>query len=141
MKSMPRSLVNVNDIRMVQGAGGAGLLEKARSAFGVGDFFGGQDLDGDKAVQMGVAGFVYDAHAALAELVEDVIMTNRPANHQHYPGIPDLDYVIQSNPGVGPEQITLLPGRGYEFRTTIHATCSITTVECACRGFFLPKVA
>jgi hypothetical protein len=40
---------------------------------------------GDEAVQVGVAGFVHHAHAALAELAGDLVMEEALAGHQGYP--------------------------------------------------------
>ena len=42
---------------------------------------GDQNLDGDKAAELQIAGFVDHAHAAFAELFEDFIMRNGGSNH------------------------------------------------------------
>ena len=56
---------------MVEGGGGAGFLDEAQTAVGVGDLVGAQDFDGDFAVELGVAGTVDDAHPTLSEFVEE----------------------------------------------------------------------
>jgi hypothetical protein len=44
-----------------------------------------QDLDGDKPVQVRVAGLVHDAHAALAELLGNLVMQQPLSDHRGYP--------------------------------------------------------
>ena len=55
---------------------------KRRLRSGSATFSGGQDLDGDEAVQVGVAGLVDHAHAAFAELLEDLVVRERAAGLQ-----------------------------------------------------------
>ena len=59
-----------------------GLLHEAPLALRIGHLFRRQHLDGDEAVQMGVAGFVHDSHPPFAQLLEDLVMSNGPADHQ-----------------------------------------------------------
>ncbi len=84
MKSMPPALVDVvdgDDVGVVQGRGSLGLLHEAALALGVGDLLRRQDLDGDEAVQVRVAGLVDHAHPALAELLEDLVVRDGSAGH------------------------------------------------------------
>jgi len=64
-------LVNANDIRMIQRGQRLGFQFKfARIAL-----FGGQDLDGDVALQAVIAGALHFAHAARAKGREDFVGT------------------------------------------------------------------
>ena len=74
-------VVNGDDVGMIQGGGGLGFLDEAQLAVGVGDLVGRQNLDRDKAVQLRIAGLVDDAHTALAQLLDDLVVRNGPADH------------------------------------------------------------
>lgn len=54
-------------------------------ARGIGDLLRRQDLEGHEAVQVRVAGLIDDAHAAFAELVEDLIVQQPLAGHTASP--------------------------------------------------------
>ena len=75
-------VVDGDDARVVQRAGRARFLDEALPAVRIGDLVGGQDLDGDDAIEMGVAGFVDDAHAAFAQLGFDRVAVESLADHQ-----------------------------------------------------------
>ena len=61
------------DVRMIQRSNGAGFaFEAGAQILALGDVFG-QDLDGDGAVEPGVAGFVHLAHASGADRGEDLV--------------------------------------------------------------------
>ena len=69
--------VDGDDVRVAEGGDGLGLaLEQGAAGRVVGDALG-QDLDGDVAVEPEVAGPPDDAHAALAELVDQEIVGKR----------------------------------------------------------------
>ena len=74
-------VVDGNYVGMVKGAGGLGFLDEAALAVGVGDAVGGEDLEGDQAVEPRVAGLVDDTHAALAQLLEDGVVAEGLAGH------------------------------------------------------------
>ena len=74
-------LVDGADVRVVDGRSGAGLAHEAGARLLVADQVGGQRFDGDDAVQLGVFGFVDDAHAAFAYLSEDAIVKYGFSNH------------------------------------------------------------
>ena len=78
MKSVPSeqmlTIVNVDDVGMIQGGSRFGLLHKAALAVGAGSGIGAQDFDRDGAVEMGIESAIHDAHAALAELGIDPVM-------------------------------------------------------------------
>ena len=57
---------------------------KRALALRIGDPVRRQDLEGDEAVQMGVAGLVDDTHPALAELLEDTVVRDRLPDQQGY---------------------------------------------------------
>jgi hypothetical protein len=66
-------LVHGGDAGVLQLAGDAGLVAEALGGRRIGRVFRGQHLDGDVAVEGGVAGAVDHAHAAAADLVEQLI--------------------------------------------------------------------
>ena len=85
MKSVPSGgpdVVDGDDVGMVQGAGGLGLLHEPALAVGIGDLVGGKDLDRDGALELRVAGLEDDAHAAFAQLRLERIATQGLANHR-----------------------------------------------------------
>ena len=88
-------VVDGDDVGVVERRGRLGLLHETPLALRVGHLVGGEDLDGDEAVEVGVAGLVDDAHAAFAELLEDVEVQHTPADHRHprcwnaHPGRPE----------------------------------------------------
>ena len=89
MKSMPvrgLDLVDGDDVGVVEGRGGAGLLHEAGAAMRVGEAIGGQDLDRDLAAEAGVAGAVDLAHPAGAEGREHLVRPEfRPGSEAHDP--------------------------------------------------------
>jgi hypothetical protein len=74
-------LVDHGDVGMLKGSGGLRLLDEAALALGIGDEVGRQNLESDLAVQLGVHGTVDDAHAAAAQLIEDLVMRKRSPDH------------------------------------------------------------
>jgi hypothetical protein len=66
-------VVELADIGMIQGGEGAGFAFEALLQFGRGGEVRGEDLDGDGAVQAGVAGAIDFTHAAGAERRFDFI--------------------------------------------------------------------
>ena len=84
MKSIPSvgsDVVEGDDIRVIEGAGGPGLLDEALLAVGIEEFLGRKDLDGDRAIEVGVACLVDDTHAALAKLLVDAVAVEGATNH------------------------------------------------------------
>ena len=65
-------LVDRDDVGMVQGRGGPCLLPEAREALGTVGKSLREELDGDIAVQVAVAGAVHFAHTPDAEQLEDL---------------------------------------------------------------------
>jgi len=66
-------LVDGDDVRMVEGGGGAGLLEETAATILVGQATFGQDLDRHLPAEAGVAGAVHLAHAARAKRRYDFV--------------------------------------------------------------------
>src|SRR5205814_291542 len=65
-------LVDLDDVGVAQAGDGEGLLvEAAQLGGGVGG--AGDHLDGDGPLEADLAGVVDDAHAAVAELAEDLV--------------------------------------------------------------------
>ncbi len=66
-------LVDRDDVRMVEGGRRLGFAGEAFAAEGVGEPFG-EDLQGDVAIEAGVAGAPDDAHAAFSGLFDDQVL-------------------------------------------------------------------
>ncbi len=64
-------VVDVDDVRMVEGGGGARLPVEAVEELGIGP--GAQHLQGHRASEPGVAGAIHLAHAARAETVDHLV--------------------------------------------------------------------
>jgi hypothetical protein len=67
---------------VIEGGGGFGFEDKPPLSFGVAKFVGAEELDGDKAVEVLVTRFVNRAHAALAELLDDGVVSDLSAQHK-----------------------------------------------------------
>ena len=67
--------IDSSDIRMVQGGEQASLPFETPQAFGVGTDAFGQDLDRDLPVEVRVDPLLDDAHPALADLLDDAVVT------------------------------------------------------------------
>ena len=77
-------LVDGDDVRVVEGGGGARLLHEAGAAGLVRQPLGGQHLDRHLAAEARVAGAVHLAHAARAEGPEDLVRAElRPGSEAH----------------------------------------------------------
>jgi hypothetical protein len=70
------------NIWMVQGGSSLCLTVEAAQSLGVWREPVRKELQGNKAVQLGVLRFIDDAHAAATELLDDAIVRNRLANHR-----------------------------------------------------------
>ena len=75
-------VVDRDDARVVQRAGRPGFLDEALPAVGIGHLVVRQDLDGDEAIEMGVARLVDDAHPAFAQLGFDRVAVEGLAEHE-----------------------------------------------------------
>ena len=69
------------DVGVVQAGDGPRFAREARAALSVGAQFCGEDLDGDRAVEAGVAGLVDLAHSARADAVDLVRTEAGRARH------------------------------------------------------------
>ena len=75
------NFVDRADVRMVQGGGSLGFaLEAAESLRVLGDFIG-QELQGDKAAELHVLGFVDHTHPAATQLLDDAVVRDGLADH------------------------------------------------------------
>jgi len=84
MKGSPpglADLVDRDDVGMVQGGGRPGFLGEAAETIRAGGERLGQELDGDVAVQVVVAGAIDLAHAPGAQLVEELVPAEPHADH------------------------------------------------------------
>ena len=74
----PRLLdgVDGDDAGMIEGGEGLGFALESREAFGVVPERGRQDFQRDVAAELRVGGAIHLAHAACAELLQDLIVTS-----------------------------------------------------------------
>ena len=91
-------VVEGDQIRMVEGAGGPRFLLEASEAVVVLSDGGGQDLDRDRASQAGIAGPVDLAHAADSEHADDFVWAEALAARQHHVG--GQDYSVGAGRGL-----------------------------------------
>ena len=75
--------VDLGDIRMVQCGQGLRFAPEAHDAVGIDRHDAGEDLDGDVAIEGGVAGLVDLAHTAGAQFGQDVVGPHTAAGSQH----------------------------------------------------------
>jgi hypothetical protein len=74
-------LVNRADVGMVQARCGLRFEEKALLLFPLFREMFREEFNGDGALQPGVFGFIDDAHASLAEFIENRVMRNLLSDH------------------------------------------------------------
>src|ERR1051325_4892808 len=74
-------VVNGADVRVVQGAGGAGLALQPLTSRGVVPELFWQELERDFSAEACVFSFIYHTHAAASQLLDDAIVGNRFADH------------------------------------------------------------
>ena len=85
-------IVDGEDVRVVQGAGGAGLLLEAAELLGIGDLLG-ENLDRDLALQAGVTGAVDLTHRPRGEQPHDLVRAESRAGlerHRYTPAASPL---------------------------------------------------
>src|SRR5262245_23086406 len=78
----PADLVNGDDVRVVEGGGGFGLLNKASQAVGVLCEFRGQQLERDPAFEARVEREVNFAHPAFPQQGENPVMADHPSDER-----------------------------------------------------------
>lgn len=74
-------IVDHDDIGMIEGRSSFGFLHETPAPLRVGHTIRRENLQSDEAVQVGVAGLVDDTHSALAEFLEDLVMSKLLAGH------------------------------------------------------------
>ena len=67
-------IVDGDDVRMIERGGGAGFLDEAMFALGIGYLCHMQDFQRDVPVQAGVAGLPDSTHSAIAQLLDDPVV-------------------------------------------------------------------
>jgi hypothetical protein len=78
-------LVNDGDVRMIErGNGACFLLEANAGGLGI-QQVSGEKLQCDDAIELDIASFVHDAHAAGAELLQNLVVGNCLADHCRSP--------------------------------------------------------
>ena len=101
------------DVRVRERGDGAGLPLEARAAVRIGAQFGGEDLDGDRAVEAGVAGLVDLAHAAGADSRLDLVGSEAsPGDEAHGHGLRGALYAALSRSCAWPENLASVPEQG-----------------------------
>ena len=86
MPSVFLDRVHVHDVRVDQPGDGLRLPLETLQAGGVVGELGGEDLQGDIAIQLGVPGAVDLAHAAPAEEADDLVVAEGFADQVPPPG-------------------------------------------------------
>ena len=79
MKAFDFPLVNFvdgADVGVVESGGGTSLAAETFERLRIVSYVVGQEFQGDKAAEAGVFRFIYDAHSAAAELLDDAVMRN-----------------------------------------------------------------
>jgi hypothetical protein len=77
----PPDFVDGDDVRMVQRGGRLRFLDEAAPLVVGRSAVGGQEFQRRGPVQQDIAGLVHQAHPALAELFEDLVMADRRPGH------------------------------------------------------------
>ena len=75
-------LMDGTDVGVVDPGRSFGFAQKALAVFLVAGEFLREEFQGDGALEAGVLGFVDHAHAALAELREDLVVGDGGADHR-----------------------------------------------------------
>ncbi len=70
-----------NDVGVIQRRGGPRFLHETALSLGVGRLVRRQNLDGDQALQVGVAGLVDYPHPAFAEFLDDLVVQELASQH------------------------------------------------------------
>jgi len=89
MKVVPVHLVDLvdrGDVGMVERRGCLSFLNEAALALGIGDEVGGKDFEGDLPVELEIHSAVDNAHAAAADLFEDLVVRKGSPDHDEPPG-------------------------------------------------------
>ena len=76
------NFVDGADVGMIQCGGGLRFALKAVEGLRVFGYVVGQELQGDKAVELHVLGFVDHTHAAATELLDDAVVRNGLADQR-----------------------------------------------------------
>ena len=77
-----RDVVDGDDVGVVEGGGRARLAQEAGPAHRIARPVGREDLERHEAMESGIAGFVHDGHAPLAQLLHDLVVEQLPADHR-----------------------------------------------------------
>ena len=75
--------MNRNDVRVIDGGKGPGLLLESSEGFAIGRHLVRQNLESDLAVEMRVLRPIDLAHPTLAEEIQDLVVAQSLANHAH----------------------------------------------------------
>ncbi len=75
-------LIDGANAGMVQGGGGARFAPEALESRGVVGDFGGEKLEGHEAPQIDVFGLVHHTHPASAQLLDDAVVGDGPADQR-----------------------------------------------------------
>ena len=73
------------NVRMIEGGGRLGLMNKTGFFLGRAEGLGGEKLESDSTLELRVFGLVDHAHAAFPEFLEDLVMRNGLADQWQTP--------------------------------------------------------
>lgn len=76
---------NRGDVRVIEGGGGAGLLDESSLALGVDNELRRENFDSDLTLKLGVERFVDDAHTAATDLFEYLVVSERASDQSRAP--------------------------------------------------------
>ena len=74
-------VIDVDNVGMAKSRCCLGLLYEPPLSFGIGDFLGRENFDGDEPVQVRVAGLVHQTRPTAAERFEDLIVQDGASDH------------------------------------------------------------
>ena len=98
--AFPPEVKNGDDVRMREGGDSFGLTFEAGVCGRLAREFGGENLDGDGAIEPRVSGFVDFAHTAGAQRRNDLIGTESGSGGERHDGAAGLYRGISSRPTV-----------------------------------------
>ena len=84
---VPVDVVDRDDVGVVEGRGGPRLAGEAFPPPAAGGGVGVHDLDGHGAIEARVAGAIDDSHPSFAQLLEDLVVGDVPADHAEPSGV------------------------------------------------------
>src|ERR1700742_5133203 len=82
--TLGRNVVDSNNVRVVQHRSGTRLHGESTELPFVAKLFGKQQLKGDKAIKLGIAGLVNDSHSTFTKLLENFVVADVLTCREHW---------------------------------------------------------